>query len=139
MYCSSCCTNITKQECIPVGRLLTVSQHAMCRGVYPSMHWAAVGCVSKHALGRGCLHWGVSAQELGVCPGLCLPRGVSAWGCGRTPPRQDQRHEQNNWQMPVKILPCHNFVVGGNKLTRKHASMMCTNRLVTICVSTIRC
>ena len=30
-----------------------VSQHAMGRGVYPSMHWA----------------------------GACLPRWVSAWGC----------------------------------------------------------
>ena len=47
-------------------RLLTVSQHALCRGVYPSMQWA-----------RGCLPRGVSAwgsAQGGVCP------GVSAWG-----------------------------------------------------------
>ena len=63
--------------------LLTVSQHALGRGVcipactrqgvYPSMHWA--GGVSQHALGRG-----VPAQG-GVCLGVCLPGGgVSAQG-----------------------------------------------------------
>ena len=69
--------------------LLTISQHALGRGVYTSMHWAgegvypsmhwAGGCVPQHLLGRGCVctgdvclgvsSWGVSAQ------------GVSAWGC----------------------------------------------------------
>ena len=83
--------------------LLTVSQHALGRvcvciqhalgmggcvypsmhwaGVYPSMHWAE-GCISQHALGKGCLpggvHLGVSLQ--GCLPRGCLPRRVSAWG-----------------------------------------------------------
>ena len=39
---------------IRTARLLTVSQHALRRGVYPSMHWVG-GCVSQHALGRGCI------------------------------------------------------------------------------------
>ena len=39
-----------------------VSQHALSRGVCPSMHW--VGGVAQHALGRGCL-----------LQGGCLPRG----------------------------------------------------------------
>ena len=43
--------------------LLIISQHALCRGVYPSMHWAG-----------GCLPMGVSARG-GVCPGGCLPGG----------------------------------------------------------------
>ena len=46
-------------------------------GVYPSMHWAvgvsAWGCVSQHALGRGCLPRG------GVCLGvLQTPLGPGA-------------------------------------------------------------
>ena len=43
-----------------------VSQHALGRGIYPSMHWAGV-CVFHHALGRmGCIPaytgQGVSAE-----------------------------------------------------------------------------
>ena len=72
--------------------LLTVSQHALHRGVYPSMHWTGevsaqgvstqrgvcpVGC-----LPRGCLPEGVSAQRGGVCQGV--------W---QTPPcGQNDRH-----------------------------------------------
>ena len=85
------------------------------------------------ASGRGVCAWGVSTQGGvclggclpgdvcpgglpregcdcgGVCSGGCLPRGVSAWGdvC-ETPPC-----EQNDWQTPVKILPCRNFVADG--------------------------
>ena len=97
----------TQHVCIPVGCLLTVSQHALRRGrcipactgqgcVYPSMHWTGGVC-------RGCLPWGVSAQ-----------------GCvWQTPPR-DQRQtppcKQKDWQTGVKTLPCHNFVAGGNKV-----------------------
>ena len=42
--------------------------------VYPSMYWAG-GCVSQHALGRGCLSKGVSAK------GGCLSRGCLPRGC----------------------------------------------------------
>ena len=99
-------------------RLLTVSQHALRRGVYPSMHWAG-RCVSQHALGKGlCLPRGVSDWSVcphpigeggevavwlgrfcpgGVWPGGYLPRGV--WQTppgtrGNTPPR-----EQNDRQV----------------------------------------
>ena len=52
---------------------------------------------------------GVSAQG-GVCPGVsargCLPRGCLA----------DTSCEQNDWQTPVKILPCRNYVADGNYL-----------------------
>ena len=51
--------------------LLTVSQHALCRGVYPSMHWAG-RCL------RGVSPRGVSAQGEGVCVCLWTRRGV---GC----------------------------------------------------------
>ena len=54
------------------------------------MHWVG-----------GCLPGG---SAWGVCPGWgCLPRGMST------------RHpcEQNDWQTPVKILPCLNFVADG--------------------------
>ena len=87
--------------------LLTVSQHALhsvC--VCPSMHWAGGVCIPARTgqggvclprgvlpkggrcLPRGCLpRRGVPAQRGCVCPGgvsvwwVCLPRGVSAWGC----------------------------------------------------------
>ena len=51
-------------------RLLTVSQHALGRGVYPSMHWAG-----------------------GVCTGEYLPsRGVwQEGGCGSHPPPPGNR------------------------------------------------
>ena len=58
--------------------------------VYPSMELAG-GCVSQHALGRGAyhsMHWGGGVYhsmhwtggsvcpEGGVCSGGCLPRGL---------------------------------------------------------------
>ena len=90
-----------QQECIPVGCVPSaavamsipactghcVSQHALGRGVYHSMHWAG-GCITA-CTGQGvcipaCSGWGVSAQG-GVCPrGVCLegclPRGSTWWG-----------------------------------------------------------
>ena len=60
---------------------------------------------------RGCLLWGVSAPEGGVCSwevsasegvylvgGCLLPEG--------TPPGTPLPCEQNSWHMPMKILPC---------------------------------
>ena len=61
-------------------RLLTVSQHALGRGVYPRMHWVRVyPSIQWGCLPRVC----VSAWGEGVCPGgVCLPWGcVSALGC----------------------------------------------------------
>ena len=49
-------------------RLLTVSQHALGRGVYPSIHWAGAVCPG------GCVCLG------GVCPGVST-HGMSAQGC----------------------------------------------------------
>ena len=62
-------------------RLLTVSQHALGRGVYPSIHW--VGGVSQHALGRR-----------GVCPGwVSAHGGICPEGCvADTPPPWTDRH-----------------------------------------------
>ena len=49
-----------------------VSQYALGRGVYPSVHWA--GGVYPT------MHWAGGCLPGGVCPrGVCL--GVSAWGC----------------------------------------------------------
>ena len=56
---------------------------------------------------EGLLARGVSPLPVGVC----LPEGGSpCWGggSGRAP------HGQNSWHMLLKILPCPNFVVGGN-------------------------
>ena len=100
VYCSGC------RGCIPA---------RTGQGVYPSMHWA--GGVSQHALGRGDV-WlgGLSGQGLsaqwgvcsggGVCPGEeGVFLGVSAQGSVCQTPC-----EQNDWQMLVKTLPCHNYV-----------------------------
>ena len=66
-------------------------------GVYPSMHWAvgvsAWGCVSHHALGRGCLpRGGVYPEGVSAQRG-CLPGGVAdtPWDQGQTPPSPEQR------------------------------------------------
>ena len=61
------------------------------------------GGVSQHALDNG-----------GSLPGECLPTGVSVQGGGCLP---DTPCKQNDWQTPVKILPCRNFVADGNKQT----------------------
>ena len=104
--------------------LLTVSQHALCRGVYPSLQSAGEGvCISAmHWAGEVSAGGGMSAQG-GVCWGGCLPRGnvcpggmfakdggLAARGCvADTPPPR----EQNDRQV-YKTLPCHNFIAGGN-------------------------
>ena len=84
--------------------------------MYPSMHWAT-GCVypSMHWTG-GCLPRVCVSSQRGVCLGdvylgwcllgECLPRLGSL---PHIPPLWTQ------WQMPAKILPCHNYVVDGNK------------------------
>ena len=82
-----------------------VSQHALCRGVcIPACTGEGVH-VSHHALGRGMSAWGVSVQGgvyLGVsAQGIC-PGGVCQGGICQTLPSPC---EQNDWQMPVKILP----------------------------------
>ena len=70
--------------------LLTIFQHALGWGVYPSMYWAGwlyprmhwvVGVCPGGVSGqRGCLPRGVSAW--GVCPGACLPgRGSRFYRC----------------------------------------------------------
>ena len=84
-----------------------------------------LGDVDRHGLGEctcsgvyllgGCTCWGGVPAEglylLGVCtcPGIYLPGSVSQHALRQTSPR-----EQNDWQMPVKILPYRNFVADGN-------------------------
>ena len=66
--------------------VLTVFQHALGRGVYPSMHWVG-GCLPGRGclprVGGRCLPRGMSAQR-GCLPRRdgCLPGGVSAQGGG---------------------------------------------------------
>ena len=104
-----------------------------CQGGVPARGYLSGGCTCL-----GCTCPWVPAQE-GVLPGgvpargctcqgvsvwgVYLPRGVPAWGgepargctchgrciCPGTPPR-----EQNSLHTPLKILPCPNFVAGGN-------------------------
>ena len=55
--------------------------------------------------------------------GVCLPRGVSAWGvsaqggvypgCIPACTEADPQSERNDWQTGVKTLPCRNFVTDG--------------------------
>ena len=99
-------------------RLLSVSQHALLRGVcasqhalgrevYPSMHWVG---------GRGCVYPSMHCPG-GVCP-VSVCRGVSAWGnvcpgvcvyCGCLPlvlgGVVDTPSLWTEWQTGVKTLP----------------------------------
>ena len=81
-------------------RLLIVSQHALVRGVYPSMH---------------CVGWVYPSMQWA---GVCLAGGskVSAWGdvCSgmwHTFPRTRSRHPS----LPVKTLPSQTSFAGGNQ------------------------
>ena len=70
-----------------------VSQHALGRGVYPSMHWVGVGIPA-------------CTRQGGVCPGsVCL---------GGLPDTPLSPCEQNDWWTAVKTLPCRSFVADGN-------------------------
>ena len=69
----------------------------------PGVPW---GC-----LPRGCMSWGASARGMSVCLGVS-DWGVSSRGCLPDTPLPC---EQNDWQTPVKILPCRNFVEDSNK------------------------
>ena len=74
-----------------------------------SAQWGDV-CQVGGFFPEGCLSRGmVSAQE-SVCMG-----GVSQHALRQTPPCG-----QNSWHMLLKILPCCNFVVDGNKQVAKH-------------------
>ena len=66
-------------------RLLTVSQHALCRGV-------------------GGLPWGCLAGG-GVCPGECLPEGVSQHALRQTPPYgQTDTCENNLRKLRLRVV-----------------------------------
>ena len=91
--------NGLQQECIPVGCVPSAAVAA--RGV---VVWAG-GCLPGGANG------GIYPREGGVCAWVCVPRGCAR---GYLPDLLSP-FEQNDWQMPVKILPCRNFVADGNK------------------------
>ena len=90
--------------------------------VSPSMH-----SPGGSAPGGGCLLWWgvpVSGPIGGSAPGVSAPRGgVCSWvGVAASGPGGVSQHamgqnpscEQNSWQTLLKILPCPNFVAGGN-------------------------
>ena len=96
-------------------RLLTVSQHALRKGVWClPREWVSTQGVCLTGGGL-CAHGqcvpGCSVCPGGVCsgeaclPGGCLPSGV----CVADPPPP-----LTEWQIGVKTLPCRNFVAGGN-------------------------
>ena len=100
-------------------RLLTVSQHALPRGVSAREEGRCLpkGCLPRWVCPSGCLPRGCA--QGGVCP-----TGVLRWcvsltgGCVADTPQTRGRHtprEENDWQTGVKTLPCRNFVEGGNK------------------------
>ena len=83
--------NLHKQECIPVGCV-------------PPAHWPW-GCICPGGctcLGGCTCPRGVPARRGGTCPGGVPAQGVVYLG-------------QNSWHTLLKILPCPNFVAGGNK------------------------
>ena len=100
-------TNITRMHSsgMHTVRLLTVSQHALCRGAVCIP--ACTGGISQHALGRGMypsMHWaGCLPGVGGVCPG-----GVSPGSETDTPP-------VNRMTDRCKNITFRNYVAGGNK------------------------
>ena len=93
-----------KQECIPVGCIPSAVIAISERGV-SGQGW----CLPRGCLPRGCLSRGVSAQGVSLPEG-CLPRGLFVQGCVC-----HTRLLWIEWQMPVKTLPCRNYVTDGNK------------------------
>ena len=92
------------QVCIPVGCV-------------PPACWPYLpACTAKGVSAlRGCLLWGVSAPGGVSAPAGCICSGgclllVSQHALRQTPPPR----EQNTWHTLLKILPCPNFVAGGN-------------------------
>ena len=104
---------------------------SFCLGGYLPRGCLPGGCLPRGSLPGGCLPGGVclgvsaqgvSAQGYLSGGGVCLPRGclpaqgVSAQGVfipactGADTPRK-----QNDWQTPVKILPCRSYVADGSK------------------------
>ena len=66
------------------------------------------GCASQGVCFLGGCFWGMCFWGGGGC--------LSRWGVSQPALRQTHPpREQNDWQTPVKILPCHNFVADGNK------------------------
>ena len=89
-----------------------ISQHALRR--VPANGRGGV-CLWSQGGGSAhvCVWGGVPASGQGGCS-----RGISQHALGQTtsPPR-----EQNSWHALLKILPCPNFVAGGNNFTGKIA------------------
>ena len=106
--------------------LMTVSQHAMCRGEVCIPAWTGWGCVCPG---------GVCQGGVVVCPGCVCVADTPLWA---------------EWQTGVKTLPCHNFVAGGNywfgsgvmhrgrliETTREHFEIAWDNRFYSLIVTT---
>ena len=69
------------------------------------------GCLLGVCLSGGCLPRGVFAQGVSA-QGVCLPRGVSVWGCLSRECLADTPQIES--QTGVKTLPCRNYVADGN-------------------------
>ena len=80
--------------------------------VSPSMHCAGVPGPGRVSGPRGCA-W---SQGGSLVPGVRVPGrgGVSALGVSQHAMGQTPSHGQNSWLTLLKILPCPNFVAGGN-------------------------
>ena len=99
-----------------------ICKHSAC--LHTQQESIPVGCIPSAAVAaRGVSAWGMSAEGGCICPGevsawvVCLGGmtawEVSAWGVSA---RHPLPCEQNDWQMPVKILPCHNFIADGKNV-----------------------
>ena len=123
-----------QQENIPVGCVPSAAV-TVVGGVCASWERGCVlpgggVCASEGGvLPRGMLLGGAVCASQGVCfLGGVLPRDCASRGCasqgdvcpgGVYPRMRWSRHspsEQNDWQTPVKILPCRNFVADGDKI-----------------------
>ena len=109
----------SEQECIPVG-CIPPTAVAICCGVSASVHGGIhtpldLGLEIPLGVGLGTSQ--VWAWRLPLVwawrPPLARPLNFPL-GCG---PEDPPPCEQNSWHTLLKILPCPNFVAGGNKMS----------------------
>ena len=105
--CYYCCSQqISKQECIPVG-CIPPAEVAVC-----------LGGLRQCMLGYTPPGLGLDTIPRAWTPPRCGPADPPPARLPQPPPGSGPRHPpcgQNSWHTLLKILPCANFVAGGNK------------------------
>ena len=108
------CDHMPEQECIPVGCVLPTAIAAFSCHACPLPHTCPPAMHAPCHAGPTTCPPAMQAPVTHACSPAThtLPYHAHIPPCHACPPC-----EQNSWHMLVKTLPCHNFVVGGKKIT----------------------